>query len=124
MAVFEVSGEEFAGLGVSIKRERLGEMERMGRGIEGKEMREWLRFWGGAGRVGGFARRFQRRRRQLGKKGLTGGSCQSERERKGLRGFSSRAGLLGRWLRAGLVGLVSFFLFYFFFLFSVFCFVV
>jgi hypothetical protein len=54
MAVFEVSGEEFAGLGVSIKRERLGEMERMGRGIEGKEMREWLRFWGERGDWGGL----------------------------------------------------------------------
>jgi hypothetical protein len=54
---------------------------------------------------------------------MTGGDHLSVREREGAAGSSPRAGLLGRWLRAGPVGLVSLF-FSFFFLFYVFFFVV
>jgi hypothetical protein len=58
----------------------------------------------------GAERRFQKKRSGgFGKKELMGGPRQSEREREGLWGFPSRAGLLGRWLRAGPVGLVSLF---------------
>jgi hypothetical protein len=66
------------------------------------------------------ARRFQKKRKQSGNKKLMGGPHQSERERKGPRGFSSRAVLLGHWLRAGPVGLVSLFFFasFSYFLFS------
>jgi hypothetical protein len=62
----------------------------------------------------------EEKERGFGKKELTGGPRQSEREREGLRGFPSRAGLLGRWLRAGPVGLVS--LFFVLLLFLIFCF--
>jgi hypothetical protein len=86
--------------------------EKRGRGVEKGVDGELLGLWACRrewGEERGLWFRFTREKeRQLEKKGLIGGPCQSERGRERVAGFSPRAaaGLLPR---AGPVGLSSFF---------------